>query len=78
GAILLDLENPLKIISKTPDFILEPEYDYEIEGYYRGCVFPTGNVIVDDTLYVYYGGADKYIGVATCNIHDFIKTFKKV
>lgn len=78
GAILLDLENPLKIISKAPDFILEPEYDYEIEGYYRGCVFPTGNVIVDDTLYVYYGGADKYIGVATCNIHDFIKTFRKV
>ncbi|NDV93986.1 glycosidase [Dysgonomonas sp. 521] len=78
GAILLDLENPLKIISKAPDFILEPEYDYEIEGYYKGCVFPTGNVIVDDTLYVYYGGADKYIGVATCNIHDFIKTFKKV
>ncbi|SBV99817.1 conserved hypothetical protein [uncultured Dysgonomonas sp.] len=78
GAILLDLENPLKIISKASDFILEPEYDYEIEGYYRGCVFPTGNVIVDDTLYVYYGGADKYVGVATCNIHDFIKTFKKV
>jgi len=78
GAVLLDLENPLKIISKTPDFILEPEFDYEIEGNYRGCVFPTGNVIVDDTLYVYYGGADKYIGVATCNIHEFIKTFKKV
>ena len=78
GAILLDLENPLKIISKASDFILEPEYDYEIEGYYRGCVFPTGNVIVDDTLYVYYGGADKYIGVATCNVHEFIKTFKKV
>ncbi len=78
GAILLDLENPLKIISKAPDFILEPEYDYEIEGYYKGCVFPTGNVIINDTLYVYYGGADKYIGVATCNIHELIKSFKKV
>lgn len=78
GAVLLDLNDPLKIISKAPDFILEPEFDYEIEGYYRGCVFPTGNVIVDDTLYVYYGGADKYVGVATCNIHELIKTFKKV
>lgn len=78
GAVLLDLANPLKILSKAPDFILEPEYDYEIEGYYRGCVFPTGNVIVDNTLYVYYGCADKYIGVATCNLHDFIKRFKKV
>lgn len=78
GAILLDLDNPLKILSKASDFILEPEFDYEIEGYYRGCVFPTGNVIVNDTLYVYYGGADRYIGVATCNIHELIKTFKKV
>lgn len=78
GALLLDLENPLKIISKAPNFILEPEYDYEIEGYYRGCVFPTGNAIVDDTLYVYYGCADKYIGVATCNIHELVQSFKKV
>lgn len=78
GALLLDLENPLKIIAKSPDFILEPEYSYEIEGYYNGCVFPTGNVIVNDTLYVYYGCADKYIGVATCNIHELIKSFKKV
>lgn len=78
GAILLDLENPLKIIAKAPDFILEPEFDYEIEGYYRGCVFPTGNVIVNDTLFVYYGGADKYIGVATCDINKFIEKFKKV
>lgn len=78
GAILLDLYNPLKIIARSPSFILEPEYDYEIEGYYRGCVFPTGNVIVNDTLYVYYGGADKYVGVATCNICDLLDSFVKI
>lgn len=78
GALLLDLENPMKIIAKSPDFILEPEFDYEIEGYYRGCVFPTGNVIVDDTLYVYYGGADKYVGVATCNVNELINAFIEI
>lgn len=78
GAVLLDLENPLKIIAKAPDFIMEPEYDYEIEGYYKGCVFPTGNVIVGDTLYVYYGGADKYVGVATCSVKELLASFKKV
>jgi predicted GH43/DUF377 family glycosyl hydrolase len=78
GALLLDLENPLKIIAKAPRCILEPEYDYEIKGYYKGCVFPTGNVIVGDTLYVYYGCADKYVGVATCNLDELVKTFKKV
>lgn len=78
GAVLLDLENPLKVIAKAPDFIMEPEHDYEIEGYYRGCVFPTGNVILGDTLYVYYGGADKYVGVATCSVKELLKSFKKV
>lgn len=78
GAVLLDLENPLKVIAKAPDFIMEPEHDYEIEGYYKGCVFPTGNVIVGDTLYVYYGGADKYVGVATCSVKELLKSFKKV
>lgn len=78
GAVLLDLDNPLKIIAKAPDFIMEPEFDYEIEGYYKGCVFPTGNVIVDNTLYVYYGAADKYVGVATCDVNKLIKSFKKV
>lgn len=78
GALLLDLNNPLRILAKTSEPILEPEYDYELNGYYKGCVFPTGNVVVGDTLYVYYGCADKYVGVATCNIHEFLKTFKKV
>jgi predicted GH43/DUF377 family glycosyl hydrolase len=78
GALLLDLENPLRIIARSPGFILEPEHLYELEGYYRGCVFPTGNVIVDDTLYVYYGGADKYVGVATCNVRELLDSFVKV
>lgn len=73
GALLLDLENPLKIIGKTPSPILEPEYDFEIKGYYNGCVFPTGNVIVDDTLFVYYGGADKYVCLATCPVNDLLE-----
>lgn len=72
GALLLDLYNPLKIIAKTKDYILEPETRFETEGYYRGCVFPTGNAIVDGLLYVYYGGADKYVCVATCPVDELL------
>lgn len=72
GAIMLDLEDPAKVIGRTEDWIMEPEFDYEIEGFYKGCVFPTGNMIVDGTLYVYYGGADKYIGVATCDAEELV------
>ena len=73
GAMLLDREDPLKVIARLPEPILEPEYEYETKGFYNGCVFPTGNVVVDGTLYVYYGAADKYVGVATCALDDLIQ-----
>ncbi len=76
GALLLDKNNPLKIIARTPEPILSPEHYYETEGFYNKCVFPTGNCIVDGTLYVYYGGADKYIGVATCPIQELLDYLK--
>ena len=59
GAVLLDLDRPDKIIARTKDFIMEPEFPHETDGYYNGCVFPTGNVVKDGILYVYYGAADK-------------------
>ena len=37
---------------------MQPETDYEIEGYYRGVCFPCGKVVIGDTLFVYYGGGD--------------------
>lgn len=72
GALLLDLDDPLKILAKTQNYILEPETKFETVGYYNGCVFPTGNVIVDGMLYVYYGSADKYVCVATCQVDELL------
>lgn len=76
GALLLDKHNPLKVLARTTEPILSPELWYETEGFYNGCVFPTGNVIVDRTLYVYYGAADKYVGVATCDIKELLDYLK--
>jgi len=70
GAFLLDLKDPTRITHRTRDWIYQPETPYEIEGYYKGVVFPCGNVIIGDTLYVYYGGADKYCCVATCPLQQ--------
>lgn len=68
GALLLDLKDPRKILCRTKDFIMEPDQEFELKGIYEGCVFPTGTVVKDGTLYVYYGCADTYIGLAT---YDF-------
>ncbi|MCR5004171.1 MAG: glycosidase [Bacteroidales bacterium] len=76
GALLLDRENPLKILARTPEPILEPTEWYEKDGPYNGCVFPVGNVIKDGTLYVYYGAADKYVGVATCPVDELLTYLK--
>ena len=72
GAVLLDKDNPLKIIARTPEPILVPEFEFETQGYYSGIVFPTGNVVVNGKLYVYYGAADKYVGVATCPLETLL------
>lgn len=72
GALLLDLDDPSRVLHRSPDWILQPEEYYEIEGPYKGCVFPCGKVVIDGTLYVYYGGADKYVALATCPLVELI------
>ena len=77
GAVLLDLNNPSKIIARTKNFLMEPDCDFELQGIYEGCVFPTGTVVKDGTLYIYYGCADQYIGLATCNFNEIINYLDK-
>ena len=72
GALLLDVDDPFKVTHRTRDWIYQPEADYEIDGYYKGVVFPCGNVIKDGTLFVYYGGADKHCCVATCELAELM------
>jgi predicted GH43/DUF377 family glycosyl hydrolase len=72
GAMLLDLNDPTVVTHRGRDWLLQPEEDYEIKGFYRGCVFPCGKVVIDGTLFVYYGGADKYCAVATCKLRELL------
>lgn len=67
-AALLDGENPAKILARTEDTILEPDTQYEKEGEIPNVVFPCGAVVIGGELFVYYGAADKYIGVATVKL----------
>jgi beta-1,2-mannobiose phosphorylase / 1,2-beta-oligomannan phosphorylase len=74
GVMMLDLEDPSKVIARTPEPIMEPEEHYEWNGLYpHGVVFPTANVVVDDVLYVYYGAADQKIGVATADFPALVE-----
>jgi len=68
GAALLDLENPRRVIARTPEPILEPEEDYEKVGVVPNVVFPEGAVVINSELKVFYGGADKVCCLATTPI----------
>ena len=77
GAILLDLNDPTKIIARTKDYLLEPEEEYETNGYYNGCVFPTAIVPKDDMYYIYYGAGDKVICLATVKQDELLRYLKE-
>ena len=67
-ATLLDRNDPSKILYRTHDPLLEPTMAYEKNGLISNVVFPCGAVLIKDKLYVYYGGADTVVGVATIDI----------
>ena len=77
GVALLDEENPLKIVARLPYPILEPEREYEKIGDVNMVVFPQGMVLFDDDLQIYYGGADKVVGLATGNLSQLIEELWK-
>lgn len=73
GVCLLDLDNPAKVIHRPKDFIFEPIEQWEIKGDVPNVVFTCANVVVDGKVFVYYGGADHLIGLATINLSDLLE-----
>ncbi len=72
GVALLDLEEPSTVIARSPYPILEPEEEYERVGDTPNVVFPEGAIVMGDTLYVYYGAADKRCCLATTKLDDIL------
>lgn len=72
AAALLDIDNPLKVIARLVDPLFIPEEEYELKGVVNNVVFPTGTALFDDTLYIYYGAADKCIAVASVSLKELL------
>jgi predicted GH43/DUF377 family glycosyl hydrolase len=71
GAALL-AEDGVSVLARSADPIFEPVEKYEIEGEVGSVVFSCGSVIRGDTLYVYYGGGDTVLGVATGSVSRIV------
>lgn len=72
-AALLDLQNPQKEISRLPYALFKPEYEWELKGEVNNVCFPTGTVLSEDTLYIYYGAADEQIACASVSVSALVK-----
>ena len=79
GLALLDLEDPLKVIHRSREWIFGPLETYEHFGDVHEVVFPCGTVLGDDgdTLNIYYGSADTTVCLATASINELLEYLKK-
>jgi len=73
GLALLDLENPLKVIRRTDEWIFGPKTHYEREGDVDDVVFPCGWVIKDGKVLIYYGAADSRLCLATADLDELVE-----
>ncbi len=65
---LMDLEDPCTEIARLPYPLFKPEQEWELKGEVNNVCFPTGAVVFDDTLYIYYGAADERIACVSVSL----------
>ncbi len=73
GLMLLDLEDPTRVLGLCPEPILRAEHDYELEGFRGSVIFPGGMILEDDgEVKIYYGAADTVEALATAHVDDLL------
>jgi len=81
GAMLAALDDPSRLIALSEEPFFRADEDYEVDGYVKNVVFPTGIVrdLEDaDRLHVYYGCADSAVAVATFSQEQILASLKAI
>ena len=71
-ATLLDIDNPEKEIARLPYPLFFPEKEWELKGEVNNVCFPTGAIVENDTIFIYYGAADERIAVASLSLRELL------
>jgi len=71
--VLLDANEPWKILARSEMPIIEPEADYEINGFFGNIIFSCGLLFEENKIRLYYGAADTFIAYAEISIEDVLK-----
>ena len=72
GVCFVDLADPTQVIARPKEAIFEPEELWELRGDVPNVVFSNANPVVNNKVYVYYGGGDHVIGLATCQLDELL------
>jgi len=73
GALLLDANEPWKILGRSEKPIIEPETAYELEGFFGNVVFNNGVLFEDGVIKIYYGAADTHVAYAEISLEEVLK-----
>jgi len=71
-AALLDLENPCVEVARLPYPLFSPDHKWELIGEVNNVCFPTGAIVQDEILYIYYGAADEQIACASIHLESLL------
>ncbi len=77
GAMLLAKDEPGRVLAAGRQPILEPQSEFEKEGFVADVVFPTGVVEEGDRLLIYYGASDKYCAMVELSRSDVMHTLQQ-
>lgn len=74
GAVILDIDEPSKVLWRTKDYLLTPEKSYETTGFVPNVAFPCANLYDSETgrIAIYYGAADTYTAIAFAQVDELI------
>jgi predicted GH43/DUF377 family glycosyl hydrolase len=79
GGLLLDADDPTRVIARSPEPILVPTEPYERSGFYNNTVFSCGHVALDERserIRLYYGAADTCMAAADFDVSEIVSSLE--
>ncbi|MFO7978095.1 MAG: glycoside hydrolase family 130 protein [Bacteroidales bacterium] len=77
GALLLDKDDPSRVIARSKDPIMEPMEEYEKTGFFGNVVFTNGHIVDGDKITLYYGASDEVICGAEFSVAAILDSIKR-
>lgn len=74
GALLLDLQDPSRVIARSDQPIMEPTAEYELTGFFGNVIFTNGHIVEGDSIRMFYGASDEVICGAEFSIQEILNS----